>query len=343
MTVDGEKTVKCLVWDIDNTLWDGTLLEGGEVALRPGIRGVLEELDRRGILMSVASKNEPEDAIAKLREFGIEEYFLSPQIGWGSKADSVAEISRRLNLGLDTFAFIDDLPYEREEVAFHNPEVRTYDASRYLELPGLPEFTPRFVTGDSKLRRQMYMEDIKRNEREESFEGSKDEFLRTLDMELTISPVREGDLERVEELTLRTNQLNSTGATYSYEELTGFIASPGHMFVIAELSDKFGAYGKIGLVLAARSDKILQIKLLLMSCRVMTRGVGSAILAWLINYALAKNLELQADFVSTPRNRIMYITYKLMGFDELSRDGDRCLLRYRGGAKDMPDYLKMTV
>jgi FkbH-like protein len=343
MTVDEKKTIKCLVWDLDNTLWNGTLLEDGEVALRRGIKGILEELDRRGILMSVASKNEPEAAIAKLREFGIEEYFLSPQIGWGSKADSVAEISRRLNLGLDTFAFIDDQPYEREEVAFINPDVRLYDAADYLQLPELPEFTPRFVTGDSKLRRRMYMEDIERNEREASFAGSKEEFLRTLDMELSLSPVIEGDLERVEELTLRTNQLNSTGATYSYEELTGFIASPGHMFVIAELSDKFGAYGKIGLVLAERSDKILKIKLLLMSCRVMTRGVGSAILAWLINYAAGENLDLQADFVSTPRNRIMYVTYKLMGFEELSRTDDRCLLRYHGGTKAMPDYLKMKV
>ncbi len=337
------KTIKCLVWDLDNTLWDGTLLEDNAVTLRPGIAAVLAELDRRGILLSIASKNEPEDAMQKLAEFGLAQYFLCPQIGWGSKADSVAEIARLLNLGLDTFALIDDQPFEREEVAFHHPSVRTYDAAEYRTLPDLPAFTPRFITADSQLRRQMYQEDLQRNAQEARFAGSKDDFLRTLDMRLSLAPVKDGDLERVEELTMRTSQLNSTGATYSYEELTAFITSPEHLFLIAELTDKFGSYGKIGLVLAERQGTILKIQLLLMSCRVMTRGIGSALLGWLINYAQENGLTLQADFISTARNRIMYITYKLMQFEERSRDGDRCLLQYNGGSRDLPDYLNMHV
>jgi len=337
------KTIKCLVWDLDNTLWDGTLLEDGEVVLREGAVEVLRELDRRGIMLSVASKNEPSDALEALSRFGLRDYFLVPQVGWNSKSDSVAEIARLLNLGLDAFAFIDDQPVEREEVLFHHPQVRVYDAADYPKLPALPEFTPQFVTEDSRLRRLMYLEDFKRQEQEERFGGDSEAFLRTLNMHLTLSPVKEGDLDRVEELTLRTNQLNSTGATYDYEELCGFIRSQKHLFLVAELTDRFGSYGKIGLALAEKSETALTVKLLLMSCRVMTRGIGSALLVHLARAAQGDGLELLADFIETGRNRIMYITYKLMGFEEIRRDGERCLLRYAGGPKDYPEYLRVEV
>ena len=339
--MSGTATIKCLVWDLDGTVWDGTLLEDRSVSLRDGVAEVIAELDRRGILQSVASKNEEADALGKLKEFGLDQYFLFPRINWGPKSDSVGEIARLLNLGLETFAFIDDTPFEREEVALRHPAVRVYDARDYAKLTALAEFTPRFITPDSALRRRMYMDDIERKEREESFEGTKDDFLKSLDMELTLSPVTPGDLERVEELTVRTNQLNSTGATYSYEQLSAMIGSDVALFMIAGLADKFGDYGKIGLILAERSEKALKIKLLLMSCRVMTRGVGSALLAWAINHALDESLVLQADFVSTPRNRIMYITYKLMGFTEISRSGDICLLQYEGGRRELPDYFRL--
>ncbi len=337
------KTIKCLVWDLDNTLWDGILLENKEVTLREGVTEVIQELDRRGILLSIASKNEPADALAALRRFGLEEYFLVPQIGWYSKSDSVAEIARLLNLGLDAFAFIDDQPFEREEVRFHHPQVRVYNAADYLGLTALPEFTPSIVSEDSRLRRRMYVEDFRRQEEEQRFGDNADAFLQTLDMRLTLSGVAEGDLERVEELTLRTNQLNSTGITYGYEELRALIHSPRHLFFIAELTDRFGSYGKIGLALAEKSTTALTIKLLLMSCRVMTRGIGSAMLIHLSRAAHSDGVELLADFIETGRNRIMYITYKLMGFEELSRDGERCLLRYKGGPKEYPDYLKVEV
>ncbi|MCC8123108.1 MAG: hypothetical protein LIO58_06185, partial [Oscillospiraceae bacterium] len=133
------------------------------------------------------------------------------------------------------------------------------------------------------------------------------------------------------------------GATASYEARPAVIPAPQPLVLIAERPDKGGSDGKSGLVLAERQGTILKIQLLLMSCRVMTRGIGSALLGWLINYAQENGLTLQADFISTARNRIMYITYKLMQFEERSRDGDRCLLQYNGGSRDLPDYLNMHV
>lgn len=339
-----KKKVKCLVWDLDNTLWEGTLLEDSSVKLYPGIEDTLRELDRRGILLSIASKNEPEPVMALLEEMGLKDLFLYPQIGWGSKAQSVSDISKALNLGLDSFAFIDDQPFEQDDVKTAHPMVQVYDAAQRDELLSLPELMPRFVTEDSRLRREMYRSDLARKADEATYTGSSEEFLTTLGMELTIAPVILGDLERVEELTLRTNQLNSTGYTYDFDELSTFMTSPDHTFLIASLTDRYGNYGKIGLMLLEETEENLELKLLLMSCRVMTRGIGSALLVHALKLAEASNKPLRAQFVDTGRNRMMYITYKLMGFEEIQENGDWSLLEYQGDQyRDYPDYLQVRI
>lgn len=339
-----EKKIKVLVWDLDNTLWDGTLLEDENVSLFPGVEDILRELDRRGILLSIASKNEAAPVEEKLKKLGLWDLFLYPQINWNSKAVSVANIAKALNLGLDSFAFIDDQPFERDEVLSANPAVRVYEASRRSELLALSEFTPRFITEDSARRREMYRSDLARKADEEAYVGSAEDFLATLGMELTIAPVCPGDLERVEELTLRTNQLNSTGYTYDFDELSAFMDSPRHKFLIASLTDRYGSYGKIGLMLVEDMPDCLELKLLLMSCRVMTRGIGSAMLVHALKLAEKAGKSLHAQFVDTGRNRMMYITYKLMGFEEVREDGDWCLLEYQGETqRDYPEYLKLNI
>ncbi len=335
------KKIKCLVWDLDNTLWNGTLLENDDVELKDGVKDIIKELDRRGILLSVASKNEYDHAFKKLESFGISEYFIYPQICWNNKSKSIKAIADALNIGIDTFAFIDDQPSELEEVKFALPEVLALNADEYKNILDMERFTPKYITEDSKLRRQMYIDDLQRKATEQSFEGPNEEFLKTLDMTLTISPVKKGDLERVEELTVRTNQLNSTGTTYSFEQLESFIDSENHIFLITSLKDKFGSYGKMGLILLEETENTIEIKMLLMSCRVMTKGIGSALLIYIANLAAEKGKKLIADFVDTGKNRIMYITYKLMGFEEIETYDDKSILSYNGGKKDFPDYLKI--
>jgi len=338
------KKIKCVVWDLDNTIWEGILSEDKEVRLKPGIENVIKTLDERGILQSVASKNDYNNAINKLEEFGISEYFLYPQISWNPKADSIKSIAEAINIGTDTLAFVDDQITEREEVSFSYPEVLTIDALRYMEICDMDELTPNYITEDSKKRRLMYKSDMVRKNEESEFRGSSEEFLATLDMHLTISNVKPEDLKRVEELTIRTHQLNSTGYTYSFEELEGFISSEKHIFLIAELKDRFGEYGKIGLVLLEKEDDKLSIKLLLMSCRVMTKGIGSAMLVHIINIAKAQNRGLFAEFLQTDRNRVMYITYKFMGFDEFHEEGDKLLLKYESEIKrEFPTYLNVKL
>jgi FkbH-like protein len=313
--------IKCVVWDLDHTVWDGILLEDDEVTLRPGVVDIIRTLDQRGILQSVASRNEHAHALRKLEALGLAEYFLYPQINWNSKADNIRTIAQKLNIGLDTFAFIDDQAFEREEVNFSLPQVLCLDAADVHAVPGMPRMHPRFITDDSARRRQMYLSDQQRNAVEETFTGPKNDFLATLGMVLTIAPAREEDLRRAEELTMRTHQLNTTGDTYSYEELDRLRQSDRHLLLIAGLEDKYGTYGKIGLVLIERGEAVWTIKLLLMSCRVMSRGIGGVLLSHIRRAARDQGVRLQAEFVANDRNRMMYMTYKFNGFQETGPAG----------------------
>lgn len=331
-----ERPVKCIVWDLDDTIWDGVLLEDEEVRVRPEVVVALRQLDARGILHSIASRNDAAAAQASLRAFGIDDLFLHPQINWGSKADSIAEIARRLDLGLDEFAFVDDQLFEREEVRWRLPQVRCFDAGEAPRLPSLPAFQPRFVTEESRQRRDMYLGEIRRREEEESFTGSSQDFLASLSMVFTIAPASAGDLRRAEELTIRTHQLNTTGRTYSYAELDELRRSPRHLLLIAELEDRFGSYGKIGLALVELGDGAWTIKLLLMSCRVLSRGVGTVLLNEVMRRAAAAGVRLRADFVKNDRNRMMYVTYRLAGFREVLQQGAELVLEARVTAAPPP-------
>ena len=202
---------------------------------------------------------------------------------------------------------------------------------------------PRFVTGDSKNRRKMYQNDIKANMAEKEFIGSKEEFLKTLDMHLTVSPAQESDLQRMEELTVRTHQLNSTGYIYSYEELRDFIHSDKHIVLVAQLDDKFGSSGKIGLALIEMQENAWELKLLLMSCRVISKGVGNVLMNYILNLARENNVALTAQFVPSEHNRIMYITYKMSGFSEKEMlEEDKCRLVLEADMsfeRKIPDYV----
>jgi len=323
---DQRGRIKCVVWDLDNTLWDGVLLEGEACTLRSEARKALELFDQRGILQSIASKNDSAAARARLRELGIDEMFVYPQIGWGPKSGAVGQIAKSLNFGLDAVAFFDDQEFERAEVAHSHPGVLCVDAADVSEVLDAPEFNPRFITEESARRRHMYRSQIERDDREGEFHGTSEEFLASLRMTFRIRRASQEDLRRAEELTVRTNQLNSTGRTYSYDELETLCASPGHLVLVAELDDRFGTYGTIGVALVERGAEHWHLLLLLMSCRTMSRGVGTVLLNHVMAGARDAGVPLRADFVETGRNRMMRVTYAFAGFTEVARDGSRVLL-----------------
>src|SRR5262249_47358752 len=164
------------------------------------------------------------------------------------------------------------------------------------------------------------------------------------ELNLTIAPAGLEDLSRAEELTLRTNQLNTTGYTYSYEELNEFRQSDRHRLLIASLTDKYGDYGKIGLALIECAEREWTIKLLLMSCRVMSRGVGTILINHIMKLAKEAKVRLRAEFAPNGRNRMMYVSYKFANFREIERRGGLIIFENDlSRIQDFPDYVKVEI
>lgn len=307
--------VKVVVWDLDDTLWDGALVEGSAGVPRQGIVEVVRELDSRGVLQSVASKNDAGMVKSALRVAELDEFFLYPQVSWGAKSAAIRRIVDKLNVGIDTVLFVDDDPFERAEVRASYPVVRCIDSQEALRIVDRPDI-PRPDPGTGMSRRELYLSEEWRQERESAFVGTKAEFLATLDLELQIREAALHDLSRVEELITRTNQLNTTGIAFSHDELTELITDPAHAVLVLDLKDQLGDYGTIGVVVVHRSAVAMRLRLFLLSCRVMGRNLVPVIVRELSAAADAVGVPLVADFVGTEVNRPMYVAYRFAGFQE---------------------------
>jgi FkbH-like protein len=278
--------IKCVVWDLDNTLWRGTLIEDGidNLVLNPVAVAAIKELDKRGILHSVASKNNPEDALAALERFGLREYFLAPQIGWTPKSGAIGEIARRLNIHKNTFLFIDDQPFERAEVQTAHPDVRVVAETEIAKLLDLPELDSP-VTEEARNRRAMYKVEEMRETAFEQTDASFLDFLRSCSIELTISDVGTANIARVFELSQRTNQLNYAGKASSRKDVEDLLSgtTPGKAGLVLSCADKFGDYGVIGFAVVDTAH--FHVENFFMSCRVQHKKVDHAFFAWLIGEA----------------------------------------------------------
>jgi FkbH-like protein len=320
--------VKCVVWDLDETLWRGVLGEGDAVEVPGATREIVVALDERGILQSIASRSAPGPALERLAALGLLEYFISPKIGWGEKTASLEALARELDLPLDALLFVDDDAFERDAVSFAHPEVRVVAAEAIGTLLDRPDLKPLQVTEDARGRRALYQRRALSRREEEAFLGPRIDYLRTLGMVLTVAPATEADLDRAAELTVRTHQLNTTGRTYSSTELAAFARSPGHRLLICSLTDRHGDHGRIGLVLVETGVLAWTIKLLLMSCRVLSRSLGSTLLAYLLREAARAGVRLFAELVPTERNRRMMITYRFAGFRRVREEGQCVVLEH---------------
>jgi len=318
-----KQPIKCLVWDLDDTLWQGTLLEGGACRLRPGIKNILKQLDRRGILLSIASANDREDAQRMLGKRGVADVFLHPQIGWANKVASLQAIAKMLNLGLDTIGYIDNEPFEREQVQRMLPQVRTYRAEDYRDLPQRPEFRLRFKTKEGRRRRETYVQESVRRQMKQRLGMSQREFLDWCKTEVTFRKAESRDRERILELLHRTHQLNATGKIYRESQVRRFLERTDHRVYVAELKDRFVDYGTIGVAICACSGETWRLVSFILSCRVLGRGVGSVFLAWLQRQARIEGAEtMEGAYVPQPRNHRMYVLYAMSGFKPARQNGD---------------------
>jgi FkbH-like protein len=308
--------IKCVIWDLDNTLWDGILVEDGpsNLRLKSGISGVIQELDRRGVLQSVASKNNHSEAMAVLTSWNLAQYFLFPQISWNPKSESIASIIQQMNIGADTVLFIDDSPFELEQVQSVLPEVRVLQAKQYQDLLSMPEFDLP-VTEESANRRKMYQVETKRQAVAKDFEADYEAFLRHCEIRIALSEMTEANIERVHELTQRTNQMNFSGNQYDRPRLADVLQSPHLDTYVIKCEDKFGSYGVVGFAIVDKREPRLTD--LMFSCRIQSKRVEHAFLAHIIDkYTSQKQTSFYANYRKTPRNEPSGKVFTDMGFHE---------------------------
>lgn len=308
--------VKCVVWDLDHTLWDGTLIETDEpekLRLNAGVLKTILELDRRGIIQSVASKNDMAAAWPIIERLGLSEFFLYPQIHWNAKSGSMEQIAKSLNIGIDSLALIDDSAFEREQVRSVWPQIRVYDATELPCFLERPEVTVT-VTEESKNRRAMYRAEEKRNQLKSDGNEDTISFLKKCHLQIEIfSPATDTEILRCYELVVRTNQLNMSGKKYSQEEFAKVLKRPNHRNFAFSCRDDFGEYGIVGFGQYRVDDGCLIFTEFAMSCRVAGKCVESALFTALLksNACSAGQFKIH----KTPKNTLLRSTLEKIGFD----------------------------
>jgi FkbH-like protein len=314
---------KVLCTDLDNTLWGGVLGEDGPEGIATGsafpgncyldYQKYLKQLSSRGILLAIVSKNNEADVREAFQVRSADlalspDDFVARKISWNEKSDSIRELARELSLGLDSFVFVDDNPVECEAIRQELPEVAVVVAPvlepwRLVEvLSEQPFFDAAVVTDDDVNRLNEYKSQAQRAELATSL-GNRDEFLASLGIVCTFQSALQAPLSRAVQLLAKTNQFNLTTRRHSAAEIEEFASRSGGQAVVVRVRDRFGDAGVVGLALARNQGDSCYIDSLLLSCRVIGRGIETALLAYLGQHArLTGAGRLVGEFIATKKN-----------------------------------------
>jgi methoxymalonate biosynthesis protein len=270
------KLLKCLIWDLDNTLWHGILSEGDELTLNTDAMQALTAAESKGIVQSIASCNDEQTALDKLESLGLKQYFLYPKISQGMlKNLTVKDIIAHFNVRPDSVCFIDDDPFELSLINHHLPQVFTCSPS---DIPSLTEHIKSLAkpSGD----RGTWMKNREaRMTAEHVFTGTHAEFLAGCDMRLAVREAAAEDLPRAAELASRANKINNLPASLANKfDIMAYSKQPNHVCYVCELTDRFGCHGIVGAGLFRADGAVLHIDLFCVSCRVEGRGIANAFL-----------------------------------------------------------------
>lgn len=327
---------KCLVLDLDNTLWGGVLGEDGieGIQLGPSSEGrVFWELQKyilslyqRGIVLAINSKNNRDDVLEVLRNHPHmilkEEHFASMQINWIDKAQNMVAIADEVNIGLDSIVFVDDDKFNREIVSRAIPEIRVVDlpddpAGYLTALQKLDDFVVLQLTDEDKLRGKMYAQNRQRKEFERVATDI-NEYLAGLEMKVVFSEVTDMNLGRLSQLTQKTNQWNMTTKRYTEDEFRAIAKSSKFYIRGMSVKDRFGDNGLVGLIIIEKEDDNWKIDTWLMSCRVIGRRLEEVMLEDVLSAAQSAKIRmLVGTFVPTKKNAPAQDVYKRLGFTEL--------------------------
>lgn len=312
---------KCIVLDLDNTLWGGVIgedgMEGISLSLQaPGnsfiaFQQALLDHYNRGIILAINSRNNPEDAWNVIRnhpnQILKEHHFAAARINWNDKATNIKELAKELNLGLDSMVFLDDDPTNRELVKALVPEVVVPDLpvspKEYTRFLGdLPYFEVKVITDEDKMRGNLYVTERLRKEEEKNF-ATQEDFLKSLSLEMFVYTNDASCVPRLSQLTEKTNQFNIFKRPLSEEQILAYIHDDSYMVFHASLRDIFGDHGVILFSFVEKKDTVWNIKFLLMSCRVFGRGVEDAFLSLLLSKASQEGVtKVTIEYEETEKN-----------------------------------------
>ncbi|MDN3359002.1 HAD-IIIC family phosphatase [Actinomadura sp. DC4] len=356
------RTKKCLVLDLDETVWGGVLGEDGAdgIEVADGHRGeafrsfqrVAKQIASQGVLLAAVSKNDPEPVRAVLRDHpGMtlrEEDFVRVVANWRPKHENLRELAEALNLGVDAFVFVDDSAYECGLVRRELPGVAVVrvddEPARHVErLLADGWFDVRTVTADDRARVARYRDELTRKDFLDGFDSIED-YLRELRITVRVSAAEEPDVPRVSQLTLRTNQFNLTTRRLQPAEVRALVEDPSAYAIAIRAADRFGDSGLVGAVFASRDGDAVTIDNFLLSCRVFSRGIEQAGLSAVLRTARESGATaVYGVYRPTARNGVVRDFYPRYGFRPVAEDGTA--VTYRHDLADIvpaPGHIDLT-
>jgi FkbH-like protein len=352
---------KVLAVDLDGTLWGGVIGEDGINGIHVGpelpgapyqaLQRAMLDLYRRGVVLAVCSKNNPAEALEAIAEHpGMlvrPEHFSAIRINWADKAQNLQEIADELNVGIDSVAFLDDNPVEREWVRSQLPSLTVIDLpDDPMEFASTVVRSPVFerleLTDEDRVRSRYYAQERMRSELERSAVSLED-FYRSLEMAVEIESVKPKTLARAAQLTQKTNQFNLTTRRYSEQELDQLIKSADWHVYTLRAGDRFGDSGIVGVAITRQDDGVCEIDTFLLSCRVIGRTIETAFLATIAEKAEEAGIgKLVGWFIPTGRNAPASRFYEDHGFIKVAETdgGSRWELDVEAKALSSPPWIE---
>jgi len=330
------KSKKCLVLDLDNTLWGGVIGDDGVQNLILGkdhpvgeafldFQRYVKDLQRRGVILAVCSKNDPEnakegfshpDSVLKLEDFS------AFKANWDPKPENIRQIATELNIGLDSIVFVDDNAAERDFVAEQLPEVVVpnvgADVSSFAEvLEHERYFEADKVVQDDLSRSAYYSSNAERSASQGRF-SNYGEFLASLEMSAEIGPFLPIYLERIAQLINKTNQFNLTTRRYTSAEVVAIAQDPAFITLYGRLADRFGDNGLVSVLIGQMFDETVQVDLWLMSCRVLKREMELAMFDALVEQCQARGIrKIVGAYIPSKKNGMVATHYANLGFNRV--------------------------
>lgn len=356
------KRKKCLVLDLDNTLWGGVLGEEGIEGIKIGgdypgkaflyFQEALLELSKSGVILTICSKNNEQDVLDAWEKNPFlvlkKEHFATYRINWTDKATNIKEMAEELNLGLDSFVFVDDNPTERELISQLLPmvEVPEFPAQPY-ELPVFFQklvedyFKVYSITDEDKKKTQQYKANAYRFQEQKNFADFTD-FLRSLDIRMTIEEANDFNIQRIAQMTQKTNQFNLTTKRYTDADIRGFMEKGWKIWSLS-VSDRFGDSGITGCVMVDGTE----IDTFLLSCRILGKGIEDAFIKSVLGLLHHHGVEsVRASYLPTQKNKQVANFYENNGFDVVGEEDDG-VKYYKMALEnvnlDTPDYYHITI